>query len=148
MEIDSQGSAGEQNPSMTGNPQQPSKDEIVHKTNGIDSERTYSNGPRSQTMVGSAHYDEVKIEDLIGEPESGTEEGEPKVGSSSAPTKGKWKQPIQISPHKQTKVSIVLPHITKGVQAAPGLPRFVEKLRYVDHNVSDTSNFPECAQQV
>jgi hypothetical protein len=94
MEIDSHGSAGEQKMSMTGNPQQPSRVEVDHQTNGIDNERTKYDGLGSQPMVGYALQYKVKIEYIVGHPESGGQEGELEVGPSIVPTKRKGKQPI------------------------------------------------------
>jgi hypothetical protein len=76
------------------------------------------------------------------------EEGEEEVGPSNMPTKRKGKQPIQRSPHKHPEVSIVLPCIPEGVQATAGLLGCIDKLRYADHDVSDTGKFPEFMQQV
>jgi hypothetical protein len=115
------------NHSTTGNPQQPSRAEAVHRMNGGDSERTESDGPRPQPMVGSTQQEEVQIEDITGKPESGGEDREPEVGTSSAPVKRKGKQPIARSPCKHPDASIVLPH-SRGVQAMPNLLGCMERI--------------------
>jgi hypothetical protein len=58
LDIDSHDSAWGHDPLATRNPQQPSRAEAAHKTNGVDSERMKSDGPRPQPMVGSAQEEE------------------------------------------------------------------------------------------
>jgi len=52
------------------------------------------------------------------------------------------------SPRKQPDTSIVLPCIPEGVPATPTLLGCIERLRYADHDVSDTKKFLEFVQQV
>jgi hypothetical protein len=87
MDIDSQGSVGGQNPSVTGNPQQPSRAEESHQKNGIDSERTESDGPGSHPVVGSMQHEEVQLKDITRQPElaMGKKENQ-RLGHPSAST--------------------------------------------------------------
>jgi hypothetical protein len=89
-----------------------------------------------------------KLEDIMGKPESGWE-GELEVGTSSTPTQRKGKQPIMWSPCKQPDASIILPCIPEGVQATPSLLGCIERIRYTNHDVSDTKKIPRiCAAGV
>jgi hypothetical protein len=71
-----------------------------------------------------------------------------RLGHPVCQQRGKGNNPFMRSPCKQPEASIVLPCIPEGVQATPGLLGCIEKLRYADHDVSDTRKFPEFAQQV
>jgi hypothetical protein len=94
MDIDSHDSAQDQDPLTIGNSHQIPREEANHKTNGIESERTKSDGPRSQPMVGSVQQEEVQLKDITGKIDLGWEEREPEARISSAPTQIKGKQPI------------------------------------------------------
>jgi hypothetical protein len=99
MDIDSHGNAQGHDSLTTGNPQQPSRAEATHRTNGGDNERTKSNEPRPQPMLGSMQHEEVQIENIMGKPESGWE-GELEVGTSSTLAQRKGKKPTTWSLRK------------------------------------------------
>jgi hypothetical protein len=75
------------------------------------------------------------------EEEKTYQEAEP----SCAPVKGKGKQQVQISPHKQQEVTIVLPCIPVGVTVVTNLLGCIDNLHYLDHDVRDTDKFPKFA---
>jgi hypothetical protein len=64
------------------------------------------------------------------------------------PSTEKGETTHRASPRKQPDASIILPCIPEGVQATPSLLGCIERLRYTDHDVSDTNKFPEFVQQV
>jgi hypothetical protein len=83
--------------------------------------------------------EEVQIEDITRHSESGTEEGEQEAGPSSASKEERETTHSEILA-QAPEVPIVLPHIPEGVHATTGLLGYVDKLRYADHDVSDTEN--------
>jgi hypothetical protein len=101
MDIDSHTSVQGQDPSTTGNPQESVKAEAAYKINGGNSERTKSNRPRPQPVVGSAQPEDVQIEDITEKLELGWEE-QPKAGTSSALVKRKGKQTHCVAPTHTT----------------------------------------------
>jgi hypothetical protein len=93
------------------------------------------------------HREKIQVEEITGKQESGAEEEEEEkmcqeVGPSRAPTKGKGKQTVHRSPHKQPEVTLVLPCIPTGVQVLPDFLGCIDKLCYVDHDVKDRDKFP------
>jgi hypothetical protein len=70
------------------------------------------------------------------------------IGTSSQPPPKKDKQQVPRSPRKQPVATLILPHITDGVQVESGLLGHIDKLKYSDHDVADTDKFPEFAKRV
>jgi hypothetical protein len=99
-------------------------------------------------MVGFTQQDEVKLEDIIGQPESGGEEGELEAGPSNVPTTEKRETTHFDIPAQAARGIYSLTAHSRWGAGAPGLLGCVEKLRYAYHDVSDTIKFPEFAQQV
>jgi hypothetical protein len=52
------------------------------------------------------------------------------------------KETVPRSPHKKPITTIALPRIPEGVRVPTNLLGYVEKLRYSNHDVTDTDKFP------
>jgi hypothetical protein len=59
----------------------------------------------------------------------------------------KGKEVVEISPRRKASTTIVLPHILEGVHVTSNLLGHVEKLRYSDHDVTDTNKFLDFAKK-
>jgi hypothetical protein len=73
---------------------------------------------------------------------------ETEVGTSSQPIHKKDQHPIPRSPRKQPVTTIVFLQRPEGVQVKSDLLGYVEKLKYSDHDVTDTGKFPEFMKRV
>jgi hypothetical protein len=69
------------------------------------------------------------------------------AGTSSQPPHRNGKETVPRSPCKKPTTKIVLPRIPEGVHVPKNLLGYVEKLRYSDHNVTDTDTLLEFAKQ-
>jgi hypothetical protein len=69
------------------------------------------------------------------------------VGTSIHPPPKKDKQQVRRSPCKQPVAAIIFPRIPEGVRVKLDLLGYVEKLKYSDHDVTNTENFPEFAKK-
>jgi hypothetical protein len=70
------------------------------------------------------------------------------AGTSSHPPTRKEKQTVPRSPRRQPPAIIFFPRILEGVRVKEDLLDYVEKLKYLDHNVMDTDKFLEFVKQV
>jgi hypothetical protein len=70
------------------------------------------------------------------------------VGTSSQPLPKKDKQQVPRSPCKQPVVAIVFPCIQDGVQVKSDLMGHLKKLKYSDHDVTNTYKFLEFEKRV
>ena len=52
------------------------------------------------------------------------------------------------TPRKQKELTLSLPQIPDGVKVVSDMLGYVNKLKYVDHDVENIGKFPDFAQQV
>jgi hypothetical protein len=70
------------------------------------------------------------------------------AGTLSQPPSRKDKKKVPRSPCKQPTTTIIFPCIPVGVRVKEYLLGYVEKLRYLDHDVIDIDKFPEFTKQL
>jgi hypothetical protein len=127
---------------------QPENPEAALRVNGTTTNQEATVEPdESQTTV-SDHPPEGTVEDVMGWPEWFFEVRPMEAGTSSQPLPKKDKQQVPRSPRKQPVVALVFPRIPDGVRVKSDLLGHVEKLKYSDHDVTDTEKFPEFTKKV
>jgi hypothetical protein len=89
------------------------------------------------------------VEDITGQQETEGEEEEEveeELAEENPAVGQKRKTPG--APSKQTSVEIMLPHIPDVVIVVEDMLGKVEKLKYADHDVTDTTKFPDLVQEI